>query len=123
MDLDVCRLDPRTFIWRTMMLRRAVVVRVSRGCTIYALVDPRSPQDWRYIGQAYDARTRLREHRMEAVTRRKVQTPKVQWLRLLLSEAVEPQLVILESNVSPSRAVERESYWINRAAAEGHKIT
>jgi hypothetical protein len=45
------------------------------------------------------------------------------WIAKLLSESVQPCVVVLERCVSLSDAIARERRWIRRALAEGHPLT
>jgi len=79
--------------------------------TIYFLFDPRLPSEVRYVGFTANGPRRLWEHLHEAKTTKKV-NHKLNWIRSLLRDGVEPLLATLEE-VTVENWQERERYWIS----------
>lgn len=69
-------------------------------CAIYVLIDPRKPDNARYVGQTYTPQTRYRCHLKD--------NP---WARQLVAEGVLPEMRLLEW-CDRSEATRRENYWI-----------
>jgi hypothetical protein len=104
-------------------IRRAIVIRVPRRCVVYALLDPREPKHFRYVGHAFDTRQRLLQHiRSGAVSARR-NTRKGRWISGLLAHDILPQLIILENDVHPDQALHREDHWIKYLLRVGHNLT
>lgn len=85
---------------------------------IYALVDPLTG-DPHYIGQtAATLADRRRDH-----VQKPGSTKKGTWIRELLDDGREPQIVLIEEFTGYRReAYERESFWIRRLRSEGRPI-
>lgn len=85
---------------------------------IYALVDPLTG-DPHYVGQtAATLADRRRDH-----VRKPGSTKKGAWIRELLAEYREPQIVLIEEFTGYRReAYERESFWIRQLRSEGRPI-
>jgi hypothetical protein len=92
-----------------------------RRCSIYALVDPREPEHWRYIGRSFHPPSRRAQHVGGRLTRGA--TYKEAWIAQLLSAKVRPCVIVLEECTSLAGAIAREKMWINRALAYGHPLT
>lgn len=75
---------------------------------IYALVDPRN-ETVRYIGKSKDPKQRRRRHIIRA--RNGVDTHCYNWIRVLLSENLKPDLLVIEE-VPESKWEESEKKWI-----------
>lgn len=60
---------------------------------IYALVDPRDAEKFKYVGKTVDPKIRLKDHINRACKRL---TPKDEWLCQLQADGITPQLIILE---------------------------
>lgn len=87
---------------------------------IYALVDPRNPMEYRYVGKTKKVKLkRLYEH--IACANRGGKTYRDNWIRSLLREGVRPEQVLLEVTFTDG-AVE-EIGAIARCRAEGHPLT
>ncbi|UFU16067.1 GIY-YIG nuclease family protein (plasmid) [Curtobacterium sp. C1] len=85
---------------------------------IYALVDPLTGEP-HYVGQtAATLADRRRDH-----VRKPGSTKKGAWIRELLAEYREPQIVLIEEFTGCRReAYERESFWIRQLQSEGRPI-
>jgi len=92
-------------------------------CSIYALFDPRYPKVWRYIGRSFHPRSRRVQHARMGTRVGRGATYKELWIAQLLSEDIQPSVIILEDCNSLSDAVAREKIWIRRALADGHPLT
>lgn len=108
---------------RQRNVRRATVVRVPRQCFIYALFDPQTPEQIRYVGHAFDTRQRLQQHIRDGAAQAMRNTRKGRWIAALRAEHVLPKLAILEGQVPPTQAMICEGYWINRLLLAGHDLT
>jgi hypothetical protein len=84
--------------------------------SIYALLDPRTTTV-RYVGVARHPRRRLWRHIDDA--RKGGATHCNRWVAGLLHHGVEPQMIILESDVPR----EREVFWISHYRAQGADLT
>ncbi len=78
---------------------------------IYALVDPRRPDDYRYIGRSSRGTRRTPEHARAA--KRGERNPKADWIRSLLVVGVHYRVVILEETTA-SQLKKRERWWIKK---------
>ena len=90
---------------------------------VYALIDPRVDDDImcvRYIGKSRNAKTRLYEHRYQA--KKKTNTHLYHWYNKLLSDGVEPVLVVLR-NVSKKLSGSWEKAYIKKFFRLGAKLT
>lgn len=65
----------------------------TRTAFIYALVDPRAPKNFKYVGKTINTKDRLKSHISRASKRL---TPKDEWLCQLQADGITPQIVILE---------------------------
>lgn len=93
----------------------------SRSCVyIYALVDPRSPDDIRYIGKSFDVNKRLKGHLSKDSL--KTQSHKNNWIKSLLGGGVRPGIMEIES-CPISGWEQREIYWIDYYKSKGHRLT
>lgn len=73
-----------------------------RSCVIYALVDPREPSVWRYIGHSFRPECRRFEHMHQSRLMLRGATGKEQWIRNLSSVGLPPSVVVLEDGYPPS---------------------
>lgn len=90
--------------------------------TIYALVDPRKKEEYRYVGKTVQKLSqRLSGHVYEA-GKPDSHTYKTHWIRKLLREGVKPQIIKLET-IDVEIDCEREIYWISRLKKKGYKLT
>ena len=103
----------------TTRSRRSVI----RYCSIYALVDPREPGVWRYIGRSFHPMSRRVQHARNGSHLERGFTYKEAWIAQLLLKRVQPCVLLLEKCASLSDAIAREKLWIRRALAEGHPLT
>jgi hypothetical protein len=94
-----------------------------RSCNIYALVDPRKPSVWRYIGRSFDAGSRRFEHMYQSGLERRGATGKERWISDLSAARLLPTLVVLEDGISLRDARMREQLWIRQALRDGHPLT
>lgn len=85
---------------------------------IYGLVDPRT-DEIRYVGQSVNPTHRLGQHIYEAEDIRG--GAKRRWILDLLANGIRPSLRIL-AGVRKARADIAEKRWINRCAADGHRL-
>jgi len=90
---------------------------------IYALYDPREPEEIRYIGKANNPRARLNSHISESL---RIETPiwKADWIRTLISDGLKPEMKVLEE-VSYDISIEwedREVYYIAYYFSKGHRL-
>src|SRR5271169_5391649 len=72
------------------------------GCSIYALVDPREPEIWRYIGRSFQPLPRRVQHVTDSRKACGYRTAKEAWIARLLAERLEPRVILLETGI-PSR--------------------
>lgn len=87
---------------------------------IYALVDPRTPTEYRYIGVTKKKGIkRLHEHIADA--NRGVKSYRCAWIRSITSQGVRPEMVLLE--VTFTNGVSEEVQAIAKYKAEGHPLT
>lgn len=88
---------------------------------IYALVDPRNPTDYRYVGQTHKSiETRLKWHIRDACAG--FRTHNYNWIRKIIRDGVFPEAIILEI-CNEDTWKERESYWISKIRLEGYRLT
>lgn len=87
---------------------------------VYVLVDPRDRQV-RYVGETgRSARSRLSQH---IRTARERTTPRVNaWIRGLLNDGVEPEIIEVESASSKESRYAAEIYWIEQFSAMGASL-
>src|SRR5260370_28507576 len=76
--------------------------------SVYVLLDPRD-NAIKYVGIAANTHLRFKQH---AYWEHSPNTPRGQWLEELRHQGIEPVMRVLESNLSPAKAYEREQYWI-----------
>jgi hypothetical protein len=82
-----------------------------REYSIYALIDPRT-DEVRYIGKAKDPARRLRDHLQPSQISRH-RSHKNSWLKGLLAAGHEPQLLILDSEITAEDVDNAERLWIS----------
>ena len=88
---------------------------------IYALVDCRHPELYRYIGKTVKGVTRrLYMHRLKAG--RDVNLHKTHWMQKVESEGGEVLAVLLETCCDSVQDL-REMHWIAQARQDGHRLT
>lgn len=95
-------------------MRRA---KNAQTATIYKLLDPRN-EKVRYVGCSANVQRRYKQHLCPADWRTDLIA---QWVRLLASKGLKPQLVVIQEVVW-ERGEETEQYWIDRYRADGHKL-
>lgn len=88
--------------------------------TIYALVDPRKPSDFRYVGQTSRPAERLRKHRR--CDGRDRPTYRGHWIAQLHHEGTQPDLVEI-LRVQARHKDEAERGTIRRFQAGGYRLT
>lgn len=97
------------------------------GGTIYGLIDPET-RELRYIGKTSKSiRTRFNAHLNEARTSPSQDDPRIKWIRGLLGQDREPDVVILSEPERQKSLSEAERHWIVVAESTGgflvNKIT
>jgi hypothetical protein len=102
---------------------RPTTKRGVRHCSIYALVDPRQPEVWRYVGRSFQPRSRRVQHARRPSRAARGATHKELWIAQLLSEHIRPSVIVLEDCESLFDAIVREKVWIRHALSEGHPLT
>ncbi len=86
---------------------------------IYALDDPREPDDYRYVGWTINTlEQRLRAHLDEA--RRKPHTHRARWVNKVRREGFTPRIILLEI---VDDYAEAEKRWIADFRAKGYRLT
>lgn len=93
---------------------------------IYYLVDPREPEHIRYIGvTSRDMEDRGLEHIKEAKYYKGKNTYKLNWIRKLLSEGVEPKQLLLKEFdfVDEEELFLKEVEIVKEYKEKGHKLT
>lgn len=103
---------------------------MSKICYIYGLVDPRT-DEIRYVGKSIDPWKRLKSHIKETSYKEKKNYHSKCWIKQLLNEGLEPNLVIIEE-CNENNWQEREMFWIQHygynnltnltLGGEGHKV-
>ncbi len=88
---------------------------------IYGLVDPNAPDEIRYVGQTVNPKMRLERHKQDARNERGRRggrkTDCAQWIESL---NIDPEMIILEENVSNLNGAEANHIW--RLKKEGHRL-
>ncbi len=87
---------------------------------IYALVDPREPNKYRYVGKTENMVARMYSHLVDSRKDWK-KYHRANWIRKLLSVGIKPEFVVLET--VGQEWPERERHWISRLRSEGHDLT
>lgn len=90
------------------------------SAVIYGLVDPREPERIRYVGKTIHPTWRVKQHLQDA--RAGQPSHRCKWIRKLLSEGTEPQLITLEV-VPEADWEEAEIRWIAKLRQDGHQLT
>src|SRR3569833_2024930 len=109
--------------WSSLVKLPAVARFGRRSCTVYALVDPREPSVWRYIGRSFHPESRRLQHLHQSRRLRQGATRKERWIRELSSAGLLPSAVVLEGGISLRDARVREQLWIREALLQGHPLT
>jgi hypothetical protein len=101
--------------------------------TIYGLIDPTSPDEFRYIGAtSKDPDERANGHFADAEENTKNPKNKnacARWVMSLKRNNIKVQAIALETNVPEDKLPERESYWIayyrnsEVVGGQGHRLT
>src|SRR5438477_9745259 len=94
-----------------------------KGGCIYALADPREPDQRRYIGQSFRPVGRRTQHVWSSRFLRQGATAKERWIADLLSRGLYPRVLVLEHDIPPSSLGARERVWIVRSLENGHALT
>ena len=110
-------------VWTSLVKLPAAPRFGCRSCTIYALVDPRAPTVWHYIGRSFRPENRRFQHMHQSVGPRRGATEKELWIRDLSSAGLRPSTVVLEGGIPLRYVIAREQLWIRRALSEGHPLT
>ncbi|MBO0789998.1 MAG: hypothetical protein J2P36_03485 [Ktedonobacteraceae bacterium] len=85
--------------------------------SIYRLFDPRT-QETRYIGISSDVNSRYQQHLADTTV-----CLKTEWIRGLRASGLLPSIEILEADLPPVLAGEREKYWIQHFLGQGAMLT
>ncbi|MHA6759206.1 hypothetical protein [Streptacidiphilus sp. PAMC 29251] len=99
-----------------------------RTATIYALSDPRTPHDYRYVGRSVALTIRLNAHVTNALSRmpngdwRYRVTHKIAWIRALAREGYHPHVTVLAEVPRKDRIV-AECQWIHALREAGFRLT
>jgi hypothetical protein len=110
-------------VWSSLVKLPAGVQFGHRSCTIYALVDPREPSVWRYIGRSFRPERRRFQHVHQSRRSRPGATGVERWIRKLSCVGLLPCTVVLECGIPLRDAGAREQFWIRQALREGHPLT
>lgn len=89
---------------------------------IYALVDPRT-KEWRYIGKSSSGLTRAQAHRWPSILKRTAKTHCTCWVKSLMSQGLEYEIVVLEEFENAEKLNEAETEWIAEARRLGVPLT
>ncbi len=92
---------------------------MSKPTFIYALVDPREPQHYRYIGYTISPKGRLKAH---IYPNKNQFSYKANWIKKLLSENVLPVMKIIAAHTG-NNFKKHEIELISRYKESGHKLT
>jgi hypothetical protein len=87
---------------------------------IYALVDPRAPEQIRYVGKANDTTARMKAH--VYLAKCKATNPRLCWIQALLNAGIIPEVQVLEAVIT-EKWQSREQFWIAYFRASGHRLT
>ncbi len=117
--------DPRPDLHQALIKLPQVGISrpASGGCNIYALVDPRAPTIWRYIGRSFHPLSRRGRHVGDCRHLKAGCTAKEKWIAGLLSEGFQPCVILLETGISASQANARENAWIEHALRKRDPLT
>lgn len=89
--------------------------------SIYALVDSRTPSEYRYIGKTVKTlEHRLYHHKYKA--NRDTNLHKVRWMNKVEAEGAEVLAVLIEE-CADSEQDAREIHWIRKCRDEGYELT
>ncbi len=101
----------------------------SRPVHIYALADPRTPHDYRYVGRTvWQPDERLNSHIQVAMARkrdgswRNAVTHNIAWIRSVIRAGYRPVISVL-AMVQASRRVFAEQQWIASMKEAGYRLT
>lgn len=89
---------------------------------IYALADPCSPLDFRYVGWATDTRRRLLRHIAEA-KKLTDSTHRLNWIRSVLTAGRVPTMVVIADAATRAEANRLERKHIKLYRRAGHDLT
>lgn len=90
---------------------------------IYALADPRTPSEMRYVGMAMH---KGRPYSHVGQARKGVKSYCYNWIRSLLADGLEPAISILEeclTDATQKEVGQRERYYIKLLRDDGHQLT
>lgn len=90
---------------------------------IYALYDPRNPEEVQYIGKADNPKSRLNSHISDSLSIEN-SLCKAVWIRSVLNENLKPEMRILEKVTydNPIEWEDREVYYIAYYFSKGHRL-
>lgn len=90
---------------------------------IYTLIDPREPDEVRYVGMtSQTCEERLAQHIGSGRTASGRQTHVRSWIKSLARDGVVPRMHVIE--ISPvAKWQELEKYWIADYRSKGHRLT
>lgn len=90
---------------------------VVKQYSLYALCEPDTQNKFRYIGISYDAQNRYKQHLFD-----KVNIHKYYWIKKHRENGLSPNLVILESGLTPEQAFDKEIMYIDFFKSEGYDL-
>src|SRR5205809_574439 len=93
------------------------------GCSVYALVDPREPNIWRYVGRSFQPKPRCAQHIADSRKICRYRTAKEIWIAGLLADGLEPRVILLETGIPAQQAEAHEYVWIERGFSLGYPLT
>lgn len=107
------------------ILRQILQLISSLRCNIYGIVDPRNPQEYRYVGKTpYSIEERLTYHIWESNRKgkNKIKTYKCDWIRKLLKDNITPIIILID--IVPSFQWKYwEKHYIKLYKNLGHRLT
>ena len=122
---------PRIILWPLFLLYNKIFLDVNKSLLyhlymkdkrkiIYGLIDPRDSQ-LKYIGKSVSGINRPRQHTKPSNLNR--DTPKINWIKELLSLNIKPEIIIIEECCSNEELNEYEDFWIEYFKYIGADLT
>lgn len=103
--------------------------RIDDAVAIYALSDPRTPHDYRYVGRTiWTPQDRLKAHIQTAMARRpdgrwrNAVTHRAAWIRAMIRDGYHPIITVLAETTLERRVVV-EQLWIAALKEAGYRLT
>lgn len=85
--------------------------------SVYKLTDPRT-NEVRYVGVTHNIEQRYQYHIKD-----QAENEKTKWIQELKRESLLPEIEILETNLMPVQAIERERWWMQYYLEQGSRLT